>query len=69
MPLAMVSEGEEKTVKKVLAGEREKRHFESLGIAAGASLTVLACTGGNVIVRVRGVKIALNKGMAMKIIV
>lgn len=68
MPLPIAPVGEELIVKKILLGERERRHFESLGIAVGAQLQLLSSEGA-VIVRVRDGRLALNRDVAMKIIV
>ena len=68
MPLPIAPVGEELTVKKILLGERERRHFESLGIAVGAQLQLLSSEGA-VIVRVKDGRLALDRGVAMKIIV
>ena len=68
MPLPIAPVGEELIVKKILLGERERRHFESLGIAVGAQLLVLSSEGA-VIVRVKDGRLALNRDVAMKIIV
>ena len=68
MPLPIAPVGEELIVKKILLGERERRHFESLGIAVGAQLWLLSSEGA-VIVRVKDGRLALDRGVAMKIIV
>ncbi|HIX49746.1 MAG TPA: ferrous iron transport protein A [Candidatus Borkfalkia faecavium] len=68
MPLPIAPVGEELIVKKILLGERERRHFESLGIAVGAQLQLLSSEGA-VIVRVKDGRLALNRDVAMKIIV
>lgn len=68
MPLPIAPVGEELTVKKILLSERERRHFESLGIAVGAQLQLLSSEGA-VIVRVKDGRLALNRDVAMKIIV
>ena len=68
MPLPIAPVGEELTVKKILLGERERRHFESLGIAVGAQLQLLSSEGA-VIVRVKDGRLALDRDVAMKIIV
>lgn len=69
MPLPIAPAGVELTVKKVLADEKNKRHFENLGIIAGVPLTVISAVGGNVIVKVREGRIALDRSLAMKILV
>ena len=68
MPLPIAPVGEELIVKKILLGERERRHFESLGIAVGAQLQLLSSEGA-VIVRDKDGRLALNRDVAMKIIV
>lgn len=68
MPLPIAPVGEELIVKKILLGERERRHFESLGIAVGAQLLLLSSEGA-VIVRVKDGRLALDRDVAMKIIV
>ena len=68
MPLPIAPVGEELIVKKILLGVRERRHFESLGIAVGAQLQLLSSEGA-VIVRVKDGRLALNRDVAMKIIV
>lgn len=69
MPLPLAPAGEQLTVKKVLAAQEQKRHLESLGIVAGSALYLLSAAGGNVIVKVRASRLALDRGLAMKIIV
>lgn len=69
MPLPIAPEDTELTVKKILADEKNKRHFENLGILVGSKLTVLSAVGGSVILKVQGVRLALDKTLAMKILV
>lgn len=69
MPLPIAPTGVELTVKKVLADEKNKRHFENLGIIAGASLTVLSQVGGSVIIKLHDGRLALDRNLAMKILV
>ena len=69
MPLPIAPEGEELTVKKVLVDEKNKRHFENLGSTIGAKLQVLSRVGGNVIVKVKDGRLALDRTLAMKILV
>lgn len=69
MPLPIAPEDTELTVKKILADEKNKRHFENLGILVGSKLTVLSAVGGSVILKVQGVRLALDRMLAMKILV
>ncbi len=69
MPLPIAPVGEELTVKKVLADERNKRHLESLGIVPGSSLQLLSVSGGSVILRIREGRLAIDRSLACKILV
>ena len=69
MPLPIAPVGEGFTVKKIVADERNKRHPENLGITIGTGLTVLSQVGGNVIIRVRDGRLAIDRSLAMKILV
>ena len=69
MPLPIAPQDTELTVKKILAEEKTKKHFEDIGIFVGTKLTLLSSSGGSVIVRVRESKLALDRSLAMKILV
>lgn len=69
MPLPIAPVGEGFTVKKIVADDRNKRHLENLGITIGTGLTVLSQVGGNVIIRVRDGRLAIDRSLAMKILV
>ncbi len=69
MPLPIAPQDTELTVKKILVDEKNKRHFENLGILVGTKLTVISAVGGNVIVKVHEGRLALDRSLAMKILV
>ena len=69
MPLVIAPQNVELKVLKVLADEKDKKHFESLGISTNQSSTVLANNGGNVIVKIKEGRIALDRNIATKIVV
>lgn len=69
MPLPIAPESAELTVRKVMADAGEKRRFESLGIYPGSKIVLLSVSGGSVIAKVCGVRLALDRSLAMKILV
>ena len=69
MPLPSAPAGEERTVRKIWLDEKNKRHFENLGVTIGSKITVLSQVGGNVILKVREGRLALDRTQAMKILV
>ena len=56
-------------VVKVNADDKTKKHLESLGLVINSELKVISSNGGNVIIEVKGVRLALNREIAMKIYV
>ena len=69
MALLEAREGETMLVIRVAAEPKTRKHLESLGIMTGALLTPLSFADGNMIVRVMGSRIALNRELAQSIIV
>lgn len=69
MPLSFANVGEENIVKKVSGKAEVRAHLENLGFVAGAAVTVITSLGGNIIVRVKGSRVAISREMAGKIIV
>ena len=69
MPLTMVRPGERGLIKKV-GGKLETRQFqENLGFLPGSPVSVITRIGGNVIVEIKGSRVAVNSEMAAKIMV
>lgn len=69
MPLTMAQPGEYNLIKKV-GGRPETRQFlENLGFVVGGEVSVISKVGGNVIVEVKGARVAVNSEMAAKIMV
>lgn len=69
MPLTMAEIGEEFLVKKISGKETVRRFLENLGFVAGAQVSVIAEISGNIIVQVRGARVAVGREAAQKIIV
>lgn len=69
MPLMLADIGEENIILKVGGKPDVKKHLEDLGFVAGGSVTVISAMGGNIIVNVKGTRVAISKEMARKIMV
>lgn len=65
----MVSIGEQKIIREIRAKEQVKRHLQNLGFITGEKIEVISENNSGLILMVKGSKIALNRGMANKIIV
>ena len=69
MPLTMVRAGETVKVEKVGGLEETKRFLTNLGFTDGADVTIVNEIDGNMIVKVRDARVAINTEMAKKIMV
>jgi len=61
--------GTELIVRKVGGSPEVKKHLEDLGFTAGTSIMLVQKLGGNVIVKVKESRIAINDEMARRIMV
>lgn len=69
MPLVIAPLDTELTIVKINTDEKSKKHLLSLGININSIIKVISSNAGNLIVEIKGVRIALNKDIAMKIMV
>ena len=69
MPLAMGTSGVIYVIKKIGGSPETKKFLESLGFVNGTFVSIVSFNQGNVIVSIRDSRIAIDKSMAMKILV
>lgn len=69
MPLVVAPVNQKLKVVKVLVDEKTKRHLENLGILVNSVLTIISQSNGDIIVKVKNGKLAINKETALKILV
>ncbi len=68
IPLAMVSGGETVKVLSIRGKDEVQRFLRNLGFIEGAEVTVISELGGNVIVSVKGTRVAVSKSMATRVV-
>lgn len=69
MALALMSVGERRKVIKLRGKDEVVRHLQDLGFAPGSEVQVLGENTAGMILLVKGVRIALDRGLASKIMV
>ena len=69
MPVTFCTIGESFTVKRLGGENVVKQHLNELGFSVGTPVTVVASLGGNVIVKVKESRIALDRKLACRIMV
>ena len=69
MPLSVANPGEEAVIRKVGGSPAVKKHLENLGFVVGGNVKVITALDGNVIVKVKEARVAINDEMARKIMI
>lgn len=69
MPLTMVNPEETQVIRKIGGKEETRKFLEGMGFVAGGEVTVLSKAMGNVIVSIKGSRVAIGRDMANKIMV
>ena len=69
MPLAMAQVGDVNIIQKISGRDEVRQHLAELGFVVGEEVQVVNEMGGNLILSVKGARIALDKTMAMRIMV
>ena len=69
MPLGMASVGDVNVIQKITGRGEVRQHLAELGFVVGAEIKVVSDLGGNLILNVKESRVALDKTMAMRIMV
>ncbi|MCI5956024.1 MAG: ferrous iron transport protein A [Clostridiales bacterium] len=69
MPLGMASIGDVNVIQKITGRDEVRQHLAELGFVVGETVTVVNELGGNMILSVKDSRVALDKTMAMRIMV
>ena len=69
IPLTLVSTSDEVVIRRISGLPECKKHLADLGFVAGDTVKILSAQNGNLIVNVKGARIAVSREMAQKIMV
>jgi ferrous iron transport protein A len=69
MPLAFAPFGKPVKITRINTDDKTKRHLENLGLLVGCEVISLYDCKGDVILKIKDGKLALNRGVALKIMV
>ena len=69
LPLSYAELNEPNVIKRVTGNPEMKKHLEEMGFVTGAVVSVVSAVSGNLIVNVKDSKVALDKQLAMKIMI
>ena len=69
MPLSMAGIGEINTIRKITGRDDVRKHLAELGFVVGEEVRIVSDMGGNLILSVKDCRVALNKDMAMRVMI
>lgn len=69
MPLTMLKKGDSGIIKEIHGQSAAVKHLEDLGFVAGETVRIITEWAGNLIVDLKGSRLALDKAMANRIII
>lgn len=69
MALAMLNIGDKAVIKEFHTKDSVKKHLQNLGFTAGEEIEVVGENKSGLILSVKGVRVALNRGLATQIYV
>lgn len=69
MPLGMANVGDVNIIKRITGRDEVRQHLAELGFVVGVEIKVVSDLGGNLILNVKESRVALDKTMAMRIMV
>lgn len=69
LPLSMADRGEPHTIFKIGGKDEVRRHLAELGLVVGEQVQVVNRLGGNIILQVKDSRIALDSGLAQRIMI
>ena len=69
MPLSMAKTGETVTIRKITGKDEVRQHLAELGFVVDAAVTVVNDIAGNLILQVKDSRVALDRGLANRIMI
>jgi ferrous iron transport protein A len=69
MPISFAQTGQPQIIKKIGGNPEVKKHLEDLGLRVGSEVLVVSTLNGNLILKVKESRVAVNDELARKIMV
>ncbi|CAI3685907.1 FeoA family protein [Clostridium neonatale] len=67
MPLAMLEKGKKGTIQRLSGPLKTVKHLEDMGFVVGETVMVISTIKGNLIVEIKGTRLAMDMAMANRI--
>ena len=69
MPIYLAEPKQELTIRQVTGTDKVRKHLSNLGFIVGASVMLINRVDDNVIVKIKGVSLAIGRELAKRVLV
>ena len=69
MPISFMEVGARRKIKAITGNDAVRKHLGSLGFTEGVDVEIVAAMGGNLIIGIMGSRVAVDQGLAKRILV
>ena len=69
MPLTFAEIGKTNRIKRITGNDKTRKFLSSIGFVEDADIVVVSQSGGNMIIKVKDTRVALDKDMAKRILI
>ena len=69
MPITMIAAGQTSQIRKITGKDEIRCFLSALGFVEGEYVSIVNDMGGNLILNIKGTRVALDKALAQRIIV
>jgi ferrous iron transport protein A len=69
MSLSLSERGKPETIKRIGGSDKVKKRLETMGFTVGSEVMVVSMFGGNLIVTIKNVRVAISKELANRIFI
>lgn len=69
MPISFLQIGDDGIIKKIVGKDDVQKHIQNMGFVIGEKITIVSKLGENMIVNIKGARVAIDAKMAKRILV
>ena len=69
MPLTLAQTNKKYTILRITGQDKVRHHLRNLGFVENETVSVIQSISGNLIVEIKGIRVALDKSLANRIMV
>ena len=69
MPLTLAQKNKKYTILSITGQDKVRNHLRNLGFVENETVSVIQSISGNLIVEIKGIRVALDKSLANRIMV